>query len=399
MRIYAVLLLVPLIAFAASAGSREEPEIIDPAGDAPVGALDIRKVWVEHRPFDGPHIVMQLEDVVPLPPDLPIGGMFTGAYFEVAFDLVDWNGTRIGDVEDPFVAVAFEEAMILVYVCLWEPGDRPLDHGMNCWSNGAGRVGGRQISWDVDFKRVLGDDWTVGSGYRFENLSAHTEFRVLGRPTDGDQAPDSGSVASISEPTTYTNVRTTGAGPAGEEVGRGFIALGLVVVTSVLAGLGRFVWRLGRYRLMQWLLLGFLFSRLERDAVLNNARRSEIFAAIQNTPGISFGDIRRRLGLPSGSLVHHLGVLERHGFVRCVREGFRTRFYVRGEPLDGKPYLTRTQEALLQALRANPGILQKHLAQIVGLSRQGVRYHVAQLEAMGLVQVRGKGTARLHFAV
>lgn len=382
------------IASTVNAGSYDDPEIEDPEGDTEVPGLDITHVWIEHRSFDVAQITMLLAGPVPAAPDLATGGMFTGPYYHVDFDLVDWNGTRIGDIEDQYVALAVEEAIVFVYVCVWE---HPEWGG--CWSDGFGRINQFSIQWEVDIKGPNGDNRTVGSGYRFENLSARTELRALAQPIPGDRAPDSGSAESVSEPTAYTNVHTPSSDPeVAAPIERGFIAIGIAVFTGVLVGAGRVVYKIGRFRLFQWLLLHFLFSRIQRNEVLSHKRRAAIFEAVKQNPGKTFGELRRELRVGSGSLAFHLKVLEQQGLLAYVRDGRRSRFYVRGPKPEFQDYLGHTQRCVLEAVQGHPGASPTHLAALVGLPRHAVQYHLGRLLEKGRVRRRRDGRHARYYA-
>lgn len=177
------------------------------------------------------------------------------------------------------------------------------------------------------------------------------------------------------------------------------VLVGSVIVGGALAGLvlGFGFSDYGRYVLLRRLAALWLFSRLERDQVLAHERRQQVYDYIAQNPGRSFSDLRRSLEIGNGSLVHHLRVLEAQEYVKTVRDTLRTRFFIRGKAVTPAPYLTRTQEALVEAVRASPGATQKDLARALGLPHQSVQYHALRLEENAQLTTRREGRSRRYY--
>lgn len=171
-------------------------------------------------------------------------------------------------------------------------------------------------------------------------------------------------------------------------VGTGGMLLGTVAIAAT---------EVGRYKALKLLAAVPLFSRFEKDEVLDHNRREQLYQYIKNNPGPSFSDLRRILELSNGTLVHHLRILESQEFVKPVRDGFRTRFYVRGPRIVPTTYLTRTQHTILDAIQSNPGVTQKQLSQILGLPRESLFYHTRKLETVGKLRVAKDGKWRRYF--
>ncbi len=177
----------------------------------------------------------------------------------------------------------------------------------------------------------------------------------------------------------------------GAAVGFTFMGGGLLVLAAGLAT------EYGRFQLWKLLFLIPGFSRLEKDEVLEHNKRDELYRFIKQNPGPSFSDLRRELALSNGTLVHHLRILEGQEYVKGVRDGFRTRFYVRGPKIVMESYLTRTQIQLVEAIGANPGLTQKELSQLLGLPRESVSYHTKQLAAKGRLAIKQEGKWRRYW--
>lgn len=397
---------------AATAGTPSDPEILDPVGDHSIDWLDIERVWFEHGPDDVPHIRLQVPGTLRTPPDLGVGGMWNGPFFQVDFDLYHWNGTRIGNLEQQRVVFSVEETMNMFYVCIWSDEYYDPDDRVGCWSNGSGGIqygpNGTTIRWDLDFKTRLGDAWRAGSGYRFENVSALATFQTTFVETGSDRAPDVGAAVSLSPPRSAGSLVDDQQGGAGEGLDPGSqdaaiaaqskqIALGLAVVIGILAGIGRFIYRVGRFHVFQWFIATFLFSRIPADAALGHPRRRLICAYVRRSPGATFSRLRRELGIGSGPLVHHVCVLERTGHVRVVRTRGRTSFFPVGVPFQTAPPVSDVQGALLRAVGKEPGIDQAGLVRRLNVPRKNVSYHAKRLVEAGRLSIVREQRRTRHF--
>jgi DNA-binding MarR family transcriptional regulator len=173
----------------------------------------------------------------------------------------------------------------------------------------------------------------------------------------------------------------------------GFAVMGGGLLALVAAGATEY----GRFQLWKLLILLPGFSRMEKDEVLEHTKRDELYRFIKQNPGQSFSDLRRELALSNGTLVHHLRILEGQEYLKGVRDGFRTRFYVRGPKIVMDSYLTRTQIQLVEAISANPGLTQKELSQLLGLPRESISYHAKQLAAKGRLAIKQQGKWRRYW--
>lgn len=142
-----------------------------------------------------------------------------------------------------------------------------------------------------------------------------------------------------------------------------------------------------RYRLLP--LFSPLYSRLDRDEILDNDLRREIYEHVEANPGVHYSGIKRDLGLANGTLSHHLRILEDRKLLTSRREGRRKCFYLPDRGDRGSPSDTRTR--ILRLIRNQPGLSQAQVAQQLGTSRQNINYHVSLLEDEGLVTIDRDG--------
>jgi predicted transcriptional regulator len=155
----------------------------------------------------------------------------------------------------------------------------------------------------------------------------------------------------------------------------------------------------GKYALFQLFFVP-LYSRIKKDAVLDNFTRGMIYGFIMSNPGVHYNFIKQRLGLNNGSIVYHLTVLERQELIKSEKVGLYKRFYPMGQTLSetGIMELNETQQAMLELVRKEPGLTQHELAGKLGLSSRVVNYHVGLLQRARLVALERDGKVTRCFA-
>ena len=155
----------------------------------------------------------------------------------------------------------------------------------------------------------------------------------------------------------------------------------------------------GKYALFQLFFVP-LYSRIKKDAVLDNFTRGMIYGFIMSNPGVHYNFIKQRLGLNNGSIVYHLTVLERQELIKSEKVGLYKRFYPMGQTLSetGIMELNETQQAMLELVRREPGLTQHELAGKLGLSSRVVNYHVGLLQRARLVALERDGKVTRCFA-
>jgi DNA-binding MarR family transcriptional regulator len=162
---------------------------------------------------------------------------------------------------------------------------------------------------------------------------------------------------------------------------------GLVVALGLTAYAGT---EPGRYRLLGLLLP--LYTRLNRDNVLDNETRGMIRGCILSEPGIHFKELRRRLDLSNGTAAHHLHTLEREGVIKSQSDGVYKRFYPAGTKLCDLPArLPRMQSVILDVVRRKEGLSQREVADALEVSYYAVHRHVNRMAAAGLLRLERRG--------
>lgn len=168
-----------------------------------------------------------------------------------------------------------------------------------------------------------------------------------------------------------------------------------VVTTGVgLASLFRFHqgfrWR--------WLLLfAPFYTRFHRGQILEHGVRETIYGYVEENPGAHLRGIKRGLSLHHGTLLHHLQMLESHGYLKSVRDGMYRRYFVTGAAprFEGQEILAAQVE---QFLKDHPGATNAQVAQALAKRPSLTYYHVQRLEQAGRVRKERDGReVRLYF--
>lgn len=150
----------------------------------------------------------------------------------------------------------------------------------------------------------------------------------------------------------------------------------------------------GAWRVLKWTgLAAFLplYSHISDGELLHDANRSAIYRLIQAEPGISTKDVANRLGLAWGTVTHHLGKLEKRRFVVSKKYGKYRRYFANGAGgTDQKDAvavlrLDRTGD-VAQIIQRQPGLTQKAVSQMLGVSSSTILWHVKRLEEVRLVR-------------
>jgi len=172
----------------------------------------------------------------------------------------------------------------------------------------------------------------------------------------------------------------------------GLLVVGLAVFTES-----------GRYRILVLftLLLPF-YSRIQKEDVLDQFVRGQIYGFIKTNPGVHYNQILRKVGVKNGTLSYHLGVLEKTELIQSRREGLKYRvFYPTGMsfPKAERFRLTALQIQIIDLLKHQPGITQKELAKLLDQKPQTINYNMKVLDQANLVSVVKKGRRTTCFAV
>jgi DNA-binding transcriptional ArsR family regulator len=143
-----------------------------------------------------------------------------------------------------------------------------------------------------------------------------------------------------------------------------------------------------------------LFSRLDRDEVLENDRRARLADAVQADPGVTLGVLCHRVGLARGVAQHHLRLLEIHGKLRRVRSGRATHFYPAGPRFAPPAALAPARARIIEMVRHEPGLSARDLAGRLGQRVQSTWEQLQRLRDAGVLAAQPDGRRfRWHVAM
>lgn len=140
------------------------------------------------------------------------------------------------------------------------------------------------------------------------------------------------------------------------------------------------------------LLLLPLFTRVERDAALENPRRRLILRYIEQNPGCRFHELKRELGVPHGVLVHHLRILRQQGLLVFERQGRKLLLRFPGRRLG--PRSEPSALPLIQLVHERPGLTIQEASDLLGWTRRTTSYRVDALVRLGLLRRAADGNRR-----
>ena len=125
-----------------------------------------------------------------------------------------------------------------------------------------------------------------------------------------------------------------------------------------------------------------LHNRLKKDDLLDHEVRGRIYQVIVTFPGIHFRKIKKEYGRDSVSIIHlgcltyHLEVLQKNGMIKSENDGYRKRFYCRGQTT-----LKSFPEQILESIRNHhmkyrKGLTVKELSAEFDVSPRVMRYNL-----------------------
>lgn len=164
-----------------------------------------------------------------------------------------------------------------------------------------------------------------------------------------------------------------------------------VGVTGTTAAVHYGFWQL--LRRFGWLAAGLpLFSRIEKDDLLDHPLRSEIYEAIKASPGIHISQLARTVDAGWGTTIHHLRKLKDEDMVAVRTVNNQKCYFVNGNGLGRDSWAAvsalknETARKIAQFVHANPLIAVTELSKRLGISASLVSHHVAKLSRAGVLE-------------
>lgn len=140
-----------------------------------------------------------------------------------------------------------------------------------------------------------------------------------------------------------------------------------------------------------------LYTRIRRKAILENINRRRIYERVKEKPGIHFSALLKDLCIKSGTLSHHINILESEEFIKSCQNGMFRRFYLCGEKVLFTFNLLIIQEKILKAIMDHPGISQSGISKEIDSNKMRVNYHVKIMRDAELLTLEKRGRKSLCF--
>ena len=138
-----------------------------------------------------------------------------------------------------------------------------------------------------------------------------------------------------------------------------------------------------------------LYTRFQKNNVLDDETRQNLIGYIYAHPGANYGTIKDYLGMHNGTLSHHLYTLEKAKMVESQRAGRKRLFFpVNFEKKQAVMMLNTSnsvQEEIIKIISKEPGCSQMIIAKTLGLSRQRINYNINSLSRKGMLRVEKMG--------
>jgi DNA-binding MarR family transcriptional regulator len=173
--------------------------------------------------------------------------------------------------------------------------------------------------------------------------------------------------------------------------------------TAVVAGGTQFgLWMLLKKLFPLGIPLLGLFSRIDKDELLEHERRARIFELIKHNPGIHLSEIARELEYAWGTTLHHLRKLRADHLILFKDVGHHKSFFINGSGLSEIQMQAMslvkngTLAHLAQYLETHPRVSLKELSEALNISPPLAAFHIRKLEKAGFVsKVRDGKSVRL----
>jgi predicted transcriptional regulator len=169
------------------------------------------------------------------------------------------------------------------------------------------------------------------------------------------------------------------------------IPIAVTGLAVVAVGLGFCFWSL-----LQGAVVA-AFSRLQKDHAALHPTRAALLELLEANPGLHLQEIRRRLNLANGPVIHHLEKLVRVGLLTTVTAPGYTCYFPKGKVdyrvMTAAPSLkAEAARRLLFTLNREPSLSIADLGQRTQLSPRIVGYHLGRLRDSGLVEIDEAGS-------
>lgn len=128
-----------------------------------------------------------------------------------------------------------------------------------------------------------------------------------------------------------------------------------------------------------------LYSKIRRDATLDNDTRRTVFESVVASPGLSIQEVARRATISHSTAAYHLDRLSSAGLVVATGDGNKVRFYRNGGRFTEQerkllPCLENAETvAVLENVLHHPWTYRAEVASALGVTATTVNWHLKRL--------------------
>lgn len=197
-----------------------------------------------------------------------------------------------------------------------------------------------------------------------------------------------------SDATQYENLGIASAAPPPEPTSEPTFSVSpwIAPTAEAAAGLGILGLLAGALYYFKPAFFG-LFSRVQKDQVLEHPTRANLLETIQENPGLHLQGLMRQTHLAGGTLRHHLAVLGENDYVKRIDAGGRSCYFPRGAMNHGEMVALAAMSPKgreIFALLDSPRTVTQ-VATMLGMGRSTVSHHVAKLVQSGAITATKQG--------
>ena len=171
------------------------------------------------------------------------------------------------------------------------------------------------------------------------------------------------------------------------------LVIGIIMITSIAL--------LATVEISKVALIGLLlplYMKLSSIDILDQFTRGKIYGYILANPGVHYNSIKRTLDIPNGSFVYHLNLLQNEGYIKFQHDGIYKRYYPSDMKIPKQEFsLNESQTLIMKIVSRSPGISQKKIASIMGVSSAAVHFQVEELINLGFIRKERRGMSVGYF--
>ncbi len=146
-----------------------------------------------------------------------------------------------------------------------------------------------------------------------------------------------------------------------------------------------------------------LFTRFQRETVLNHPKRGELYQLIAEQPGVCLQSLCDASHLSRTAVTHHLRLLEKQHLIVSKRNGRSRHYYQNGgrygtEMKQAYAVLQNERsQAIADFIHGHPGAIQKSICSRLGIDASVAHWHAKRLEEANLIRTVRQGRTVAYF--